>query len=96
MRQLLILTALLALASVSFADDEQLVCPKYIEVPLYPPIPRAAHVSGDVVIRGTLDGEGAITKVELVSGPPLLLKSSLDAVQAWTFSKPPQIGRAHV
>jgi len=47
---------------------------------IYPPIARAAHVSGTVVIEAIIDEQGKVTQVKVVSGPGLLVESALKAV----------------
>lgn len=53
--------------------------------PIYPPIAKAAHISGTVVLRGTISRDGTIENLEVVSGPPMLQQASLDAVRAWRY-----------
>ena len=40
--------------------------------PGYPPIARAAHVSGTVVLHAIISKKGTIEKLTVVSGPPML------------------------
>jgi TonB family protein len=53
--------------------------------PVYPPIAKTAHISGTVVLRAIIARDGTIEQLEVVSGPPLLLKSAMDAVQQWVY-----------
>ena len=55
-------------------------------MPVYPPDAKAKHICGTVVLRATIDKEGAVKKIEFVSGPPELMKSAMDAVQQWRYS----------
>jgi TonB family protein len=58
--------------------------------PIYPAEAKAAHIQGVVVLRVTLDENGAVTDVEAESGPPALVKAAIDAVRQWQFSNPSQ------
>src|SRR5215469_769816 len=53
--------------------------------PEYPPIAKTAHVSGTVVLHAIIGKDGAIRELQYVSGPPLLMKSALDAVKQWRY-----------
>ncbi|MGA2674658.1 MAG: energy transducer TonB [Terracidiphilus sp.] len=53
--------------------------------PVYPPIAKAAHVSGSVVLRATVGADGRITDFVIESGPAMLQQAAIDAVKQWTF-----------
>jgi TonB family protein len=53
--------------------------------PDYPPIAKAAKVSGTVVLQAIIDKEGHIANLHVISGPAMLQQASLDAVQQWSF-----------
>jgi len=53
--------------------------------PLYPPLARAARVQGTVRLTAIIGTDGAIRNLTLISGPPLLVRASLDAVQQWRY-----------
>jgi len=53
--------------------------------PVYPPIARAAHVSGSVVLHAIIGKDGHIENLTVVSGPAMLQASALDAVRQWTY-----------
>jgi len=53
--------------------------------PVYPPIAKTAHISGTVVLHAIIAKDGTIEQLKVVSGPPLLLKSAMDAVQQWVY-----------
>lgn len=53
--------------------------------PIYPPIAKAAHVSGTVILHAIVGTDGKIQDLELVSGPPLLVKAAMDAVKQWVY-----------
>jgi Gram-negative bacterial TonB protein C-terminal len=52
--------------------------------PLYPPIARTAHITGEVRVKITTDGE-SVREVEAETGPPLLRKVSEDNAKTWKF-----------
>jgi TonB family protein len=53
--------------------------------PAYPPLAKTAHISGTVVLDALIAKDGTIEQLQVVSGPPLLLKSAMDAVQQWEY-----------
>jgi TonB family protein len=53
--------------------------------PVYPPIAKTAHITGTVVLHAIIAKDGTIEQLKVVSGPPLLLKSAMDAVQQWVY-----------
>ncbi len=52
---------------------------------VYPPIARAAHVTGDVVVGLEIDETGKLTQAVVLSGPEMLRANALDALKLWTF-----------
>jgi len=38
-----------------------------------------------VVLRATINAEGRVESLSVISGPPLLLQPALDAVKQWTY-----------
>jgi protein TonB len=53
--------------------------------PTYPPIARAAHVSGAVVLHAVISKTGTIEKLEVISGPEMLRTAATEAVQNWRY-----------
>jgi protein TonB len=53
--------------------------------PAYPPIAKAARVSGTVVLQATISKTGAIENLHVVSGPAMLQQAALDAVKQWKY-----------
>ncbi len=53
--------------------------------PIYPPIARAAHLSGSVVVRLVVSDKGTVSSATPISGPAMLLNAAKDAAQQWTF-----------
>jgi protein TonB len=50
--------------------------------PVYPPIAKAAGVSGTVVVEAVISKTGTIESLHVVSGPELLRRAALDAIRA--------------
>lgn len=53
--------------------------------PVYPPLAKAARVQGTVRLQAVIGIDGNIRNLRLTSGPPLLVKAALDAVQQWRY-----------
>jgi TonB family protein len=54
--------------------------------PIYPPIAKLAHVSGEVILDVTVNTEGNVTKIAVEGGPPMLQTAAFDAVRGWQFA----------
>jgi TonB family protein len=54
-------------------------------LPVYPTFAKEAHIEGDVVIRTTIDKNGNVTHMEVVSGPTMLRQSALEALGRWKY-----------
>jgi protein TonB len=52
---------------------------------MYPPIAKAARVSGTVVLQATISKTGAIENLTVTSGPAMLQQAALDAVRTWRY-----------
>ena len=53
--------------------------------PDYPAIAYAARVDGTVVLSAVINKEGRIENLRVVTGPPMLQQSALDAVRKWVY-----------
>jgi TonB family protein len=53
--------------------------------PVYPSAAKAAGVSGTVILHAVISKDGTVQQVEVISGPPLLLESAMDAVKQWRY-----------
>ena len=51
--------------------------------PAYPPIAKAAHVEGNVIMLVNFKTSGEVEKIEVVSGPKFLLSAATNYVQGW-------------
>jgi len=54
-------------------------------IPMYPPIARAARISGVVRLIGIIGKDGSIQNLEIVSGHPMLARAALEAVRQWVY-----------
>jgi TonB family protein len=53
--------------------------------PVYPPIAKAARVTGTVVANVAIGTTGKIKSIKVVSGPAMLQQAAIDCVKQWTF-----------
>lgn len=53
--------------------------------PVYPAEAKKTGVEGVVTLRATIERDGSVSNLEVVSGPPLLVKAALDAVRQWRY-----------
>jgi protein TonB len=53
--------------------------------PIYPPIAKAARVSGTVVLQATISKTGSIENLHVVNGPAMLQQAAMDAVRTWRY-----------
>src|ERR1700752_1009422 len=63
--------------------------------PAYPPIARAAHASGTVVVQVLIDENGSVVSAHAVSGHPLLQAAAVGAAKQARFS-PTKLSRQPV
>ena len=54
-------------------------------VPEYPIIAKQLGVQGAVILRATVGKDGRVEHVQAVSGPPLLVKPAIIAVEQWQY-----------
>lgn len=53
--------------------------------PRYPALARQIRLAGTVQLRAIIGIDGAVRKLEVESGHPLLAKAALDAVHQWRY-----------
>ena len=53
--------------------------------PIYPPIAKAARVSGTVVLQATISKSGSVESLKVISGPAMLQQAAMDAVRQWRY-----------
>ncbi|HST20976.1 MAG TPA: energy transducer TonB [Blastocatellia bacterium] len=54
--------------------------------PAYPPLAKAAKVSGSVVVEVTVDEDGKVIAARAIAGHPLLKDSAVAAARNWKFT----------
>jgi len=54
--------------------------------PAYPPLAKAAEVSGAVVVEVTVGEDGNVISARAISGHPLLKDAAVAAARQWTFT----------
>jgi periplasmic protein TonB len=52
---------------------------------VFPPLARAQHVQGDVVIDALIDATGKVAATKVISGNPLLQKAAVDSLLLWKY-----------
>ena len=53
--------------------------------PIYPPLAKAARVSGAVVLQAVIGKDGTIQHLKALSGHPMLIPSAIEAVSQWRY-----------
>lgn len=53
--------------------------------PIYPEAAKKAKIQGPVVLHAVVGKDGSVQNLTVVSGPPELQPSTLDAVRQWTY-----------
>jgi protein TonB len=53
--------------------------------PRYPPLAVQVKKEGTVILHAIISRDGNITSLDVISGPPLLVKAALDAVRQWRY-----------
>ena len=53
--------------------------------PVYPEVARRAGIEGDIILRAYVSGEGRVTGLKVLEGPPILARAAIDAVQQWRY-----------
>ncbi len=86
-----LLLGTLFLGSLARPVIGQLTPPAILSKPaaVYPPIARAAHISGTVILQITVSPAGKVISLKTVSGPPMLVGAAQDSVRKWTYKPLP-------
>ena len=53
--------------------------------PEYPPVARAAHIQGQVVLHAIIGKDGAVKQVQVISGSPMLATAAANALKQWRY-----------
>jgi TonB family protein len=54
-------------------------------IPIYPPLAKQSNTQGDVVIKATIDKNGHVAHMNVVSGPTALRQAAIDALGRWKY-----------
>jgi len=54
-------------------------------LPIYPPLAKQSNTQGDVVIKATIDKNGRVAHMNVVSGPTALRQAAIDALGRWKY-----------
>jgi periplasmic protein TonB len=54
-------------------------------LPLFPTVAKEAGITGDVVVRASIDKKGDVGHMEVVSGPAMLHQAALQALRRWKY-----------
>jgi len=57
----------------------------YVVNPVYPPEAKESRIQGTVKLEITIDKEGHVGPMSVISGPPELIHSATDAVSQWVY-----------
>ncbi|MGH9519325.1 MAG: TonB family protein, partial [Terriglobales bacterium] len=87
---------LLVVVALLPASASGQVCAKQIIVPEYPPIARAARITGTVDIAITIGARGQVLRVKGSGSSPMLVQQTKENAKSWIFCEPKRSGIAHV
>jgi TonB family protein len=91
-RFLLFAPVFLAISLLGSAQEiisvDKLILSQHIDhsvAPVYPPIAKAAQVTGTVNLTVQIGMTGKVESIKVVSGPLMLQQAAIDAVKQWTY-----------
>lgn len=61
--------------------------PEFSELPKYPPLAKAAGISGAVEFKLKIGADGTVKSVEIISGHPMLVPAAQGSIRRWRFAK---------
>jgi TonB family protein len=85
---------LTASAEIRVATDDAMKAATKKTQPDYPPIAKQLKIAGHVQVDITIDAEGNVENVKVVSGNAMLTQSVIVAVKKWKFTPFTQDGAA--
>ena len=62
--------------------------------PVYPPLAKNQHISGNVIVDALIDASGRVSTMKVISGPALLQQSAMDALRQWKYQPAMLDGKA--
>jgi protein TonB len=54
--------------------------------PIYPPLAKATHVDGSVILEATIDEAGMVRDIRVLRSQPMLDQAAIDAVRQWRYA----------
>jgi periplasmic protein TonB len=54
--------------------------------PTYPPLAKAAHVDGSVILEATIDEAGIVRDIRVLRSQPMFDQAAIDAVRQWRYA----------
>jgi TonB family protein len=54
--------------------------------PVYPELAKRMKITGEVKMQATVDADGKVTDVKVISGSSALVNAAEDAVRKWRFA----------
>jgi len=85
---------LVASAEIRVLTDDAMKAATKKTPPDYPPIAKQLKIAGHVQVDVTIDAEGNVETVRVVSGNAMLTQSVITAVKKWKFTPFTQDGAA--
>jgi TonB family protein len=85
---------LIANAEIRVATDDAMKAATKKTPPDYPPIAKQLKIAGKVEVDVTIDSEGNVENVKIISGNAMLTQSVITAVKKWKFTPFTQEGTA--
>jgi protein TonB len=73
-------------AEMRVSSDDALKAAIQKSQPEYPPMARQMHVTGKVDVEVTIESDGSVADVKVVSGNALLTPAVVNAVKKWKFT----------
>lgn len=73
-------------AEIRVASDDAMKAAVQKAQPAYPPMARQMHVTGKVEVEVTIESDGSVGDVKVVSGNVLLTPAVVGAVKKWKFT----------
>jgi len=66
--------------------QESIAAIKSKTAPEYPAIAKQLKIEGEVTVEALVNETGAVERVDIVKGNPVLTRSAADAVKRWKFA----------
>jgi len=85
---------MLASAEIRVSTDDAMKAATKKTAPDYPPIAKQLKIAGHVQVDVTIDPDGNVETVKVISGNAMLTQSVIAAVKKWKFTPFTQDGAA--